>query len=234
MTNRLVSPLIPFLLILIFLDLLSLSPVWAQTAQPKAPEYTFRTLGLDCAPEGLHYLSGSNSINLTVLSGMRSEPQSYMGASPIVFFKTIPGNDGHMTNIPVVSVDFSGAGTFPLLLFTKGATEAASPKVRVLPEDATAFPGGTFRVLNNTVSPLSVSFGSSKMVVPPFSMLNHKAESQVLTMEMTSMEPAGSRQVMRANVGILPDSRILLLATPSKLPGSPIEVQRHSDTVPGR
>ena len=234
MKNRHPVPFILSFLILVFLPLFLVHPLKAQAVQPKAPAYTFRTLGLDCAPEGLHYLSGSNSINLSVLSGMRSDPQSYEGVSPIVFFRTIPGNDGRMTNVPVVSVDLSGAGSFPLLLFSKGATDAAPPKVRVLPEDAAAFPGGTFRVLNNTGSPLSVSFGTSRMIVPPFSMMNHKSEAEVQTMAIASEQATGSIQVMRANVGILPNSRILLLAIPSKSLGSIVEVQRHSDSVPGR
>lgn len=206
----------------------------AQTPSTKPPAYTFRTLGVDCAPEGLHYLSGSNNITLSISRGMRSMPQAYDGASPITFFRTITGNDGHMTNIPVVSVDISRSGSFPLLLFLKGATDSAPPRVTVLPEDSSSFPGGTFRFFNNSANPLMVNFGASKLIVPPYAIANHKSESEVLTLEVSSQEPTGLRPVMRANVGILPDSRILILAIPSKTPGAPLELQRHADVVPGR
>lgn len=231
MMNR-QSAFLSGLLIALLASFLSFPRLAAQTPSGKLPAITFRTLGVDCAPEGLQFLSGTNTISLPVSQDMRSMPLTYAGESPLVLFRTIPGDDGRKTNIPVLSVDISNSGSFPLLVFFKGATDTAPPKVKILPEDASSFPGGTYRVFNNTAFPLLVAFGSAKLTVPPFAIGGHKAESEVITLEVNSLEPAGPRKVMRSNVGMLAPRRILILANPTGSPETPVELQRHYDTAP--
>lgn len=212
----------------------SLSPQADAQVPSSSPKQalTFRTLGADCAPEGLNYLSGSNSIALSVQQGIRSLPQTYTGGSPMVLFRMATGKDGKPTQIPVASVDLSQAGTYPLLVFLKGPKSPDQPLVQVLREDSKSFPAGVYRAVNDTTNPLTITFGSVAMPVPPLSVRDHKAEAEILTVGISVQEGATPYQALRANVGMLPDKRTLILAIPPATPGGHVQIQRHTDGAP--
>lgn len=204
----------------------------AQADSLKEPIMYFRTLGIDCAPADLHYMYGSNNMSFTVLLGMRSMPQPCDGVSPLFIFRTITTTNGMTTNIPVLSVDISHSGHFPLLLFSKGTNDIVPPRVQLLSEDSTSYPRKTIRIFNDTSISLIVSFGSSNMIVRPYSIGDHRSKTEVITVGIATDDEGGATSLMRANIGILPDSRILFLAFPSTTPGSRVVLQRHYDTVP--
>ena len=224
-----------FRVFLATLSLLTIGNVYSQTSSsiPKQA-LTFRTLGSDCAPEGLNYLSGSNAMALSVQQGIRSLPQTYAGGSPMVLFRIATGKDGKPVQIPVASVDVSQAGTYPLLVFLKGPTGPEQPVVQVLREDARSFPAGVYRAVNDTTNALTITFGSVPMPVPPLSVRDHKAEAEILTLGITVQEGSVPYQALRANVGMLPDKRTLILAIPPASPGGHVQIQRHTDGVPAQ
>ena len=195
---------------------------------------TFRTLGADCAPEGLNVLSGSNAVAVSIQQGVRSLPQTYAGASPMVFFRVVTGKDGKPSQVPVASVDLSQAGNYPLFVFLKGPKGPDQPIVQVLREDAKSFPAGVYRAVNDTTNALTITFGSVAMPVPPLSVRDHKAEAEILTLGITAQEVPAPYQALRANIGMLPDKRTLILAIPPASPGGHVQIQRHTDGVPAQ
>jgi hypothetical protein len=225
--------MIPALLFTLSLITLGVSHAQTPVASPKQA-LTFRTLGADCAPDGLNYLSGSNAVALSVQQGVRSLPQTYTGGSPMVLFRIATGKDGKPVQIPIASVDVSQAGTYPLLVFLKGPKGPEQPIVQVLREDAKSFPAGVYRAINDTTNALTLTFGSVPLPVPPLSVRDHKAEAEILTVGITAQEGTVPYQALRANIGMLPDKRTLILAIPPSSPGGHVQIQRHTDGVPAQ
>jgi hypothetical protein len=199
---------------------------------PAKPAMQFRTLGADCAPDGLNYQLGSNAVSISVQQGNRSLPYDYTGASPLVLFRIVTGKDGKLVHQPVVSVNLSQAGTYPLLVFFKGKTPD-QPIVSVLKEDAVSFPAGTFRVVNDSGTPLSAAFPGGAIPVPPASTKDyHGKEGGIFQVGITEIDPTGPFLAFNSNVGILPGKRIMFLVLPASSPGGHVQIQRHTDGVP--
>lgn len=203
-----------------------------QVPAPTPPPMQFRTLGADCAPEGLNYQLGSNNVSIAVQEGARSAPYDYSGESPLVLFRLVPGSDGKPIHQNVASINLSQGGKYPLLVFFKGAKDPSVPLVSVLNEDARAFPADTWRVVNDSKSPLQVSFGGMTLDVPAFSSKDFKGKSEIMSVGITSLEPSGPYLAMNSNVGLLPGKRIMFLVLPSTQPGEYIHIQKHLDTPP--
>ena len=208
----------------------SLAQVPAST--PKAA-MQFRTLGADCAPDGLNYQMGSNNVAVSVQQGMRSMPYDYTGASPLVLYRLVTGKDGKLAHQTVASVDLSQAGTYPLLVFFKGTKGPDQPLVSVLKEDAKSFPAGTFRVVNDSAVPLNAAFPGGALPVPSASIKDyHGKEGGIFQVGITEINPTGPFLAFNSNVGILPGKRIMFLVLPSATPGGHVQIQRHTDGVP--
>lgn len=222
-------PVLPCLL-----GLLGMQGLPAQVIAPSAgPAMQFRTLGADCAPEGLNFRMGSNSIPITIQQGMRSMPYNYSGASPLVFFKLVEGEDGKLVPQTVASVDLSEAGTFPLLVFFKGTKGPDQPVVSVLKEDPKSFPAGTFRIVNDSAVPLNAAFPMGAVSVPPGAIKDyHGKEGGVFAAGITEIDPSGNFLAFNSNVGILPGGRIMFLVLPPASPGGHVQIQRHTDRAP--
>jgi len=205
----------------------------AQVPAPSAkPAMQFRTLGADCAPEGLNYQLGSNSVAVSVPQGMRSMPYDYSGASPLVLFRTVTGKDGKPTQQPVVSVNLSQAGTYPLLVFFKGKTPD-QPVVSVLKEDALSFPAGAFRLVNDSAVPLNAALPGGVLQVPPGSIKEyHGKEGGVFQVGIKEIDPTGPFLAFNSNVGILPGQRIMFLILPPAAAAGHVQIKRYADGVP--
>jgi hypothetical protein len=223
----------------VFLAALSLFTVgngYSQTpgSSPKQA-LTFRTLGADCAPEGLNYLSGSNTVALSVQLGARSQPQTYLGGSPLVLFRSIPGKDGKPIRVPVASVDISQAGTFPLLVFIKGPKGIDHPIVSVLREDAKSFPAGMFRIVNYSTNSLKAVLPAGPVSVAPTSIKEYQGkDGGIFPVGISQLSSSGSILLFNSNLGILPGARIMFLAIPPASPGGNVLIQNVSDAVPAQ
>jgi hypothetical protein len=152
----------------------------------------------------------------------------------MVFFRVVTGKDGKPSQVPVASVDLTQAGNYPLFVFLKGPKSPDQPIVQVLREDAKSFPAGVYRAVNDTTNALTITFGSVAMPVPPLSVRDHKAEAEILTVGITAQEVPAPYQALRANIGMLPDKRTLILAIPPASPGGHVQIQRHTDGVPAQ
>ena len=208
----------------------------AQVPSPSAqPTMQFRTLGADCAMDGLFYQMGSNNVSVSIPQQMRSMPYDYSGASPLEIFKLITDKDGKPVHQKIASVDISQAGTFPLLVFFKGPKGPDQPIVSVLKEDAKAFPSGTFRIVNYSQNPLNASFPSGPLVVPRGSIKEYQGnEGGIFPVGISESTPTGSNLVFNSNVGILPGKRIMFLVLPPSQPDGHVQIQRHNDGAPIR
>lgn len=196
------------------------------------PTAFFRVLGLDYAPEGLCYLLGTNAVPLNVPVGFRSMPLGYSGANPLVFFREASGADGRKTYLPVVSVNLSGAGSLPLLIFHKPAAPSAPPVLTVYPEDTASFPAGTVRILNEGTTPLAAKVGGKPLAVPPKAFKDQGGMQDVFEVGISSSGPKGEELLFNSNVGIMPRARIVFLVGPVPKDGSPVMVQKLLDGAP--
>jgi hypothetical protein len=214
-------------------SLFTIGNVCSQTpASSPKQALTFRTLGADCAPEGLNYLSGSNAVALSVQQGARSQLQTYTGVSPMVLFRVVTGKDGKPTQVPVLSVDLSQAGKLPLLIFLKGSKGANQPLVQVLREDPQSFPASIYRIVNDTTNSLLVEFDGNPLGVPPLSIRDQKANAGIISLGIKVKDVSGDYGVMSGNIGMLPTRRSLILAVPAANSNQHISIQNITETVP--
>jgi hypothetical protein len=199
---------------------------------PAKPTAFFRVIGMDYAPDGLLYQLGSNAVSLNVPVGVRSMPLGYSGANPLVFFREVNGADGRKSNQPVLSVDLSGAGSLPLLVFHKPVSPTTPPVVTVYAEDASALPAGTVRILNEGTKPLVAKVGGKPLAVPPRGLKDQAGMQDVFEVSISSSGPKGEEILFNSNVGIVPRARIVFLVGPQPKDGSPVQIQRLLDGTP--
>lgn len=184
---------------------------------------------MDCAPEGLLHQVGSNAVPLLVPLGIRSDYQGYGGENPLILFRQVNGTDGKISNQPVLSVDLSRGGKLPLIVFHKGAGPTSPPVVTIYPEDPSAFPGDTFRFMNEGKSPLAVRSGGTNLLVPPMDYRDLHGKPGVSVVEISSVSGTNAKVIFNSNVGLMAGRRILMIAATPQTPGAPIIVQRLND-----
>lgn len=201
------------------------APVPKQTP----PAAYLRTLGMDCAPEGLLHQVGSNAVPLSVPLGIRSDYQGYGGENPLILFRQVNGTDGKISNQPVLSVDLSRGGKLPLIVFHKGAGPTSPPVVTIYPEDPSAFPGDTFRFMNEGKSPLAVRSGGTNLLVPPMDFRDLHGKAGVSVVEIFSISGTNSKILFNSNVGMRAGRRVLMIAGPPPVSGAPVIIQRLDD-----
>lgn len=225
-----------FRLLLASLSLFTVGNACSQTptSSPKQA-LIFRTLGADCAPEGLNVLSGSNAVPVSIQQGMRSMPQNYSGASPMVLFRLVTGKDGKPTQMPVATIDLSSAGKYPLIVFFKGTKGTELPVVQILHEDAKSFPPGTFRIANYSTNSLIASLPGGSVQVLPSSVKDYVGKNGgIFPVGISEISSLGNNLIFNSNIGVLPASRTMFLVIPSTSPGGHVQIQRHTDGVPAQ
>lgn len=204
----------------------------APAPSPK-PSMYFRTLGVDCNAEGLNYLLGSNSVPLTIVQGVRSQPFEYSGPSPLEIFRTVTGPDGKLARQQVASIDISQAGTYPLLMFFKGTKGPDQPVISLLKEDAKSFPSGTFRIVNYSRLPLSANLPGGLVAVPAGTIKDYLGkEGGIFTVGISENNPSGPFLAFNSNIGILPGGRIMFLVLPPPSSERHIQILRLTDSAP--
>ena len=162
-------------------------------------------------------------------------PQLYTGTSPMVLFRTATGKDGKPSQIPVASIDLSSAGTYPLIVFLKGAKGPELPIVQILHEDAKSCPPGTFRIANYSTNSLVAVLPGASLSVAPSSLKDYVGKNGgIFPVGISEVCSLGSNLIFNSNIGVLPTSRTMFLVIPPASPGGHVQIQRHTDGVPAQ
>ena len=153
------------------LFLCTLGVTVAQTPPKAQPLLRFRAVScLGANPTELYYKSKDNNYALiTAFPDRRSLfCDLYYPTEEIVFYKKstdpVTKKDAYTA---VGSVNISGKGHIPLLLFLPDTTTPLGLRVLALNDDAESVPAGTFRFLNLTTQPLIVSVNKSPYTIAP-------------------------------------------------------------------
>jgi hypothetical protein len=136
-------------------------------AEPSA-HVSFRTLGVDVLADDISYSSGGKNIPVTVNSQCRSAYYTYTGSlNQLVFFRLIEGNNGEKIKQPVATVDVSGLGKRPILVFLADERKSGTYRVLGFADSVKDVPPGGYRFLNLTKQRVGVVLEKEKLLIPP-------------------------------------------------------------------
>lgn len=212
--------------------LLSAMSCYAQSTTPQPHPMQFRILSGNAAPEGLNYELDKQDVPIVVEQGMRSLPFAYGAANPLILYKLAPGADGKITRVPVISIDITNAGTFPLLVFFNDPASKSKLRVLTMREDIASFPAGTCRFANFSPLPAEISFGSSKFILGPSSIVDKRPSGTSALLTISALGRNGVMPILTHNMLIEPQKRSLILIVP--VSGNPdmLTAVRLSDNAP--
>lgn len=225
---RLIAPILASLLL--SYTGVAQSPTSASTI-PAPPAMQFRTLAGDATPQGLHYEYNKKDVAIDVQKDIRSLPYPYSGESPLVFYRIVNQPDGKVMHEPVVSVDLSSAGKFPLLIFFNDATKPGKLRLVTMKEDAVSYPGTTCRFANFSQTPLQIGFGVQKFILPPGNIVDQKPTNSTVMLAVTAVSQNSSTPLLTHNMLCEPQERYLIVASPAASGTVPVELKRLSDRV---
>jgi hypothetical protein len=127
----------------------------------------FRTLGMDSITGEIYYRSGGKDLAVAVDSQCRSVYYGYNGPlAELVFFRLVPGTDGKPVPQAVGSVNLSGLGKRPLLLFIPQANKPGAYVVRGFEDSSRDVAPGGYRFVNLTACRIGVTLGPEKLLIP--------------------------------------------------------------------
>ena len=220
-----------YLLIVIQLCLLTSAASRAQTTETEKSTMQFRTLAGDTAPEGIYYEFNKQDIPITVQQDIRSLPFAYNSAKPLLFYKLIPSPDGKQVHEPVVSVDLSAAGTFPLLIFFQDQTAPKKLRIQTMKEDAMSFPGATCRFVNFSQIPLLIGFGSEQFILPSGRVVDRKPSGPTAMITLKAQTQKATIPLLSNNMVCAPRERYLIVGDPSTNGITPVAVKQLTDRI---
>jgi hypothetical protein len=154
------KPLISLLLVLVTLSAIAA----AQEAPLDASKPVFRTLGLGFSTSDLFYAVDDKDVPLPITEDSRSPFLRIPATGQLSFHRLEKLADGTTKRLPLGSVDLSRGGKMPLVLFSMTANN--TPKIEVLDDSLSAFPGGSYRVINRLNEELGALFGKSPVTIP--------------------------------------------------------------------
>jgi len=131
-------------------------------------QLSFRTLGVDVLADDIYYSSGGKNIPVTVNSQCRSAYYNYTGAlNQLVFFRLIAGPADKQIKQPVATVDVSGLGKRPILVFLTNPKNPEVYRVLGFADSVKDVPPGGYRFLNLTNQRVGIVLEKEKLIIPP-------------------------------------------------------------------
>lgn len=128
----------------------------------------FRTFGWQTLPTDLYYENTGKDVSIEVLDSTRSRFYPVETTSPVVFYRLETAADGKKKRVPVVTVDLSQNGRWPLLIMMPDSAKGPGA-LRIVPlaDDPETFPAPKFHFVNFTPVMIGLTLGKERIPVPP-------------------------------------------------------------------
>ena len=105
---------------------------------------------------------------MRISSETRSVYYDYKGPrTNLTFFRQVLGSEGKLIHQSVGSVNLTGVGNRPLLIFSAHPTTIGTYAVRPFSDNATDVKPGGYRFVNFTIRNIAMKFGQQKLIIPP-------------------------------------------------------------------
>jgi len=203
-----------FCRVVVFL-VLSWTPVWAQNP-PEPGKSGFRTLGWMVSQDDLYYDLAGQDTKLSIIEATRSAfSEIPKDAKKLVFYRLVPGPKDKPVREEAASVDLSGTGPWPLLIFMANPEAPKHYRVAAIADDLKVFPFPSCRFVNFTPVELDVTYGDQKIKVPAKGIervdirtkSSNESETRFATVSMKT--PEGPRLLYTNNWVVNPSQRTL-------------------------
>ena len=209
-------------------SILGLVPLRSQSPVPIQSK--FRTIGLDVNRMDLFYSLKNSDVPVSVTSDTRSDFYEIPAANPVIFYKIQKSTNNDIVRIPVAQVDLSPGGALPMVAFSKDSMHADALKLRVLRDDLSAFPIGSFKILNGGLTPMEAVFSGKATALPPASEVivtpKPEAGKPTLYFQLNRMGTNGVQTIYANNWVYSPSVRTMVVISPASSSGSFPTVRR--------
>lgn len=144
---------------------LGLTPLWAQSPR-EASGIRFRTFGWNLATDDLYYESKGQDTKVAIAELARSGFYEVAKEhKQIVFYRLVPGPMDKPLREEAATVNISGAGPWPLLIFIPNPDAPKLYRVAAIADDLTTFPFPSCRFVNFTMVELYAKYGDQQVTL---------------------------------------------------------------------
>ena len=144
----------------------TLASSWVGAQNPDPVKAEFITLGWEANASNLWFMSKEGPRELNAYERGFSNPETYIGPPEILFYadKAVLSQPPEKRPKPVALAKLPPKGGELLLILTRKIVAEEGWDVRVIDNSSTDFPGGAFRVMNLTKTPVQVAL--EKKITP--------------------------------------------------------------------
>ena len=168
-----------------------------QDTQDKTVKVRFRVFGWDDAPVDLNYAYRSKDTPILVIQDSRSVFYDYTGPAVISFYRLTKNSEGKIIREIACQANLDNAGSWPLILLAKNRDNPAKYDTRVLRDDLTSFPSGSYAFSNFSTTPIIGSLGGQTFNLPPAGdkLLQPRTGDDVTTLSAVLVKMEGDQKV---------------------------------------
>ena len=211
------------IIIIVFAFLVANVCAQAPTPAIKKTDAFFRTLGLSVDLQDLFYMHEKKDVPIRVTQDARSEFYPLPNRPMVEFYRIEKAPDGTNQRIPVAQAALpTGA---KLLLFVFSTDPAKTPLVETLDDSLTAFPGGSYRILNRLDQPLEAIIKEQKKAIPARSvaLMDARGPGRTRFVQVFVAGKPNPRLILSNNWAFYDSVRTLVVVAPSDNPiGTPL------------
>ncbi len=189
----------------------------------KQSDAVFRTLGLGVNITDIFYKQGKKDVPIQVTQDARSEFYPLPSEPIVEFYRMEKVDDGSERRIPVARAALPSGAKLLLLVFSTGPSKA--PVVETLDDSLTAFPGGSYRVLNRLDQPLEAIIKEQKKAIPErgMALVDARGPGSTRFVQIFVSSKPKPRLILSNNWAFSDSVRTLVVVAPSENPiGTPL------------
>lgn len=186
-----------FILLALWTTVFLPSAATAQDTQDKTIKVRFRVFGWDDAPSDLHYALRSKDTQIQVIQDSRSVFYDYTGPAVIAFYRLKTDSKGKIVREIACQANLEKAGSWPLILLARNRDNPTKYDTRMLRDDLSSFPAGSYAFSNFSTTPLIGSLGGQVFNLPPAGeqLIEPKTSEDVITLFAVLVKMENDRKV---------------------------------------